>query len=440
MRTLAVVQARTGSTRLPGKVLMPIAGRPMLGFMLARLAAAPVDDMVVATSANAGDDALADVASAAGVAVVRGSESDVLGRFLTALDGHPADIVVRLTADCPLVDAGVVADAIACRDAAGADYASNTLVRTYPDGLDVEVLTAGSLRTAAAEAVDPAEREHVTPFVYRRPERFRLAAVLGPESLGDERWTVDTADDLARVRTIVEGLADPVTAGWREILAVAGRAVAPAGTDMVLRPARAADDSAFTAPVRFGATVHTPAVRSWVAEAGGRPVGWAQVTTPSSNWCAWRSPPTIRCASCAPSTRPRQGAHMDEELAVPRRADELEELWAGEFGDAYIGRNAPTMNQRAPFWARTLERYPSRRVLEVGCANGANLDQMAKLMPPEQLWGADINLQALDVLRATVPGANGAFSVPSALVSKWLFGCDCARRGSSLPCRINCST
>jgi spore coat polysaccharide biosynthesis protein SpsF len=223
MTTLAVVQARAGSTRLPGKVLMSVAGRPMLAFMLERLAGTHVDRLVVATSTDRRDDAVAEVAAAAGVAVVRGSESDVLARFAMALDTHPADVVVRLTADCPLIDPALVDEVVAARAAAGADYASNTIVRTYPDGLDVEVLTAGALSTAAAEATDPAEREHVTPFVYRRPERFRLVSVVGPEALGHERWTVDTADDLERVRAIVAQLDDPIGAGWRDILSVAGR-------------------------------------------------------------------------------------------------------------------------------------------------------------------------------------------------------------------------
>ena len=236
MTTLAVVQARAGSTRLPGKVLLPVGGRPMLAFMLERLAGTHVDQLVVATSTDVRDDAVADAASAAGVAVVRGSESDVLARFVAALDAYPADVVVRLTADCPLIDPALVDEVVTARAASGADYASNTLVRTYPDGLDVEVLTAAALRTAAAEATDPAEREHVTPFVYRRPDRFHLLAVVGPESLGHERWTVDTAEDIERVRAIVAHLDDPIGAGWRAILAVAGRHAPSA--DHELRPLR----------------------------------------------------------------------------------------------------------------------------------------------------------------------------------------------------------
>lgn len=276
MRSLVVVQARTGSTRLPGKVLMPLAGQPMLGFMLARLAGVHADMVVVATSREPQDDAVASVAGEAGVAVVRGSERDVLSRFVDALDHYPADVVVRLTADCPLVDPSLVDEALAVSAGRAADYTSNTLVRTYPDGLDVEVVRAGALREAAAEATDPVEREHVTPFVYRRPERYRLATVVGPELLGRERWTVDTIDDLARIREIVAGLSDPLTAGWREVLAVAGRRAVPAITDLTLRPAGASDDGTFSPPAPFGAG-GGPGVRSWVAERDGRPAGWAQV-------------------------------------------------------------------------------------------------------------------------------------------------------------------
>ena len=273
---MVVVQARAGSTRLPGKVLMPIAGQPMLAFMLTRLAGVHAGKVVVATSREPQDDAVASAAGGAGVAVVRGSERDVLSRFVDALDEYPADVVVRLTADCPLIDPALVDEALAAHSEWDADYTSNTLVRTYPDGLDIEVVRAGALRDAARESTDPVEREHVTPFVYRRPERYRLAAVVGPEPLGRERWTVDTNDDLTRIREIVAGLADPVTAGWREVLAVAGRA-APAPGQLALRPAGAGDDGAFRPPVPFGAG-GGPGVRSWVAERDGRPAGWAQVT------------------------------------------------------------------------------------------------------------------------------------------------------------------
>jgi len=137
--SLCVVQARTGSTRLPGKVLQELSGRPLLRFMLDRLADLRVDELVVATSTLERDDAVADIAAAAGRPVVRGSESDVLDRFVAALDAHPADYVVRLTADCPIADPVLVEAVIARHLDRGADYTSNVFPRTFPRGLDCEV-------------------------------------------------------------------------------------------------------------------------------------------------------------------------------------------------------------------------------------------------------------------------------------------------------------
>lgn len=221
-RSVAVVQARMGSSRLPGKVLADLGGRPVLALLLARLGRAHVDEIVVATSDLPGDDPVADLARSMAFPVVRGSEADVLGRFLLAVDQHPSDRVVRITADCPLVDPVIVDSALGLHRRTAADYTSNTLERTFPDGLDVEVVRVEALRIAAAEATAPDEREHVTPFVYHRPQRFALASLEAGEQLGHERWTLDTADDLDRLRTIVDGLDDPVAAGWHDVLAVAG--------------------------------------------------------------------------------------------------------------------------------------------------------------------------------------------------------------------------
>ena len=181
-----------GSSRLPGKVLEDLGGRPMLRFQLDRLAPLDVDHLVVATSTLARDDAIAEVAAAGGTPVVRGPEADVLERFLVALRTYPADTVVRLTGDCPLSDPGIIGEVVALHHERGADYTSNVFPRTFPKGLDVEVVSADALRTAAAEATDAAEREHVTPYLYRHPERFRLANLRSGLGLGDERWTVDT--------------------------------------------------------------------------------------------------------------------------------------------------------------------------------------------------------------------------------------------------------
>jgi spore coat polysaccharide biosynthesis protein SpsF len=236
---LCVVQARTGSSRLPGKVLADLGGRPMLRFLLDRLAPLAVDDIVVATSTEERDDAVADLALAAGRPVVRGSEDDVLDRFVGALDTFPARHVVRITADCPLSDPQLIDAVVAHHLATRADYTTNTLPRTFPKGLDVEVVTADALRVAHAEATAAAEREHVMPFVYRRPERFRLANLRNDQPLGEERWTVDTADDLERVRRITQQMRDAGNDdfGWRDVLAIVGcGAHAQPGT-VTLRPA-----------------------------------------------------------------------------------------------------------------------------------------------------------------------------------------------------------
>jgi spore coat polysaccharide biosynthesis protein SpsF len=234
--TTCVIQARTGSTRLPGKVLIDLAGRPLLAFMVERLRTLDVDHLVVATSDLPADDPIDELTKALRVPVVRGPEQDVLARFGVVIDSMTADHVIRLTADCPLIDPAVIAEALQLHLQLGADYTSNTLARTYPDGLDVEVIRTAALAEAVRDAVDPAEREHVTPFVYRRPERFGLSAVCSGQQLGAERWTVDTEDDLARVRSIVEQLDDPVRASWHEVLAIAGQTAGPARGSVWLRP------------------------------------------------------------------------------------------------------------------------------------------------------------------------------------------------------------
>jgi spore coat polysaccharide biosynthesis protein SpsF len=267
-RVLVVVQARAGSTRLPGKVLAEVHGMPMLGFQLRRLA--PIADLVggqvvVATSDLPGDDPVTAVGHGLGLDVVRGSEADVLGRFALALAAHPAEVVVRLTGDCPLTDPGIVADAVRLHLEAGAHYTSNVLPRSFPKGLDVEVVSAAALRAADAEAVDPGEREHVTPFLYRRPERFRLANLASGQALGEEWWTVDTPEDLDRVRSMVARLADPLGASWTDVLAVVG-AHEPGPGEVVLRPAACPEPGS------------CPWVRRWTVEVDGRVVGEASVS------------------------------------------------------------------------------------------------------------------------------------------------------------------
>lgn len=274
---LVVIQARTGSRRLPGKVLQDLAGRPMLGFQLDRLATLAEQPgmtgcrLVVATSDRTGDDAVADLGAAAGVAVVRGSEPDVLARFALALASHPAELVVRLTGDCPLTDPAIVAAAVAEARRTGAAHTSNVLPRSFPKGLDVEVLTAAALRTAAGEATAAPDREHVTPFLYRHPSRFELAAIDSGADLADEWWTVDKVEDLDRVRDVVAALPDPITAGWAEIVGVVGRRAGRPADAVHLRPdvAGSGADADGLAWVRRWKAVHHDRVVGTVAVEAG---------------------------------------------------------------------------------------------------------------------------------------------------------------------------
>lgn len=201
---VAILQARMSSSRLPGKVMKPILGMPMIGRHIERLNRCDsLDRIVVATSRDPSDDGLAAYAEGLGVRVFRGALDDVLGRFQgAALSNGPATHVVRLTADCPLADPGVIDACVWRHVETGADYTSNTLERTYPDGLDVEVMTAAALKTMQAEAKDPYEREHVTPFLYRNPDRFRIAQLTQRAQLSDRRWTVDTAEDFEFVSRV----------------------------------------------------------------------------------------------------------------------------------------------------------------------------------------------------------------------------------------------
>jgi spore coat polysaccharide biosynthesis protein SpsF len=205
--TLGILQARMTSSRLPGKVLAPIVGTPMIGLQIERLRrAALLDGLVIATSTDASDDALVAYLETLDVPVVRGPLDDVLDRFSLAIDAYHPDVVVRLTADCPLASPTVIDGIVAAFHDSGADYVSNTLQPTYPDGLDTEVVRASVLTWAAANLTDPPEREHVTLGVYRRPEQFDVRNVEHDEDLSGLRWTVDTAEDLEFVRRVYEKL------------------------------------------------------------------------------------------------------------------------------------------------------------------------------------------------------------------------------------------
>lgn len=219
-RVVCISQARMTSTRLPGKVLMAAAGKPLLAHHLGRLSRCrSLDALVLATTVNATDDPVADLAATLGVPVFRGSEHDVLSRFAGAAAMSGADVVVRVTADCPLIDPHLVDRVVAALldSDPPLDYISLDVTR-YPRGLDAEVFTRAALDEAAANATDPAEREHVTAHIYRRPDRFRLGMPLQPDGDAvDQRWCVDEQSDLDLVRTLLGALLpEKPDFGWQD--------------------------------------------------------------------------------------------------------------------------------------------------------------------------------------------------------------------------------
>jgi len=223
---LAIVQARMSSARLPGKTLADVEGEPMLALLLGRLNhARRIGGIVVATSTDALDDPIVELAESKGVEVSRGPREDVLGRFLIAIGDRDGPIV-RITGDCPLIDPSVVDEVIErFLSVPECGYASNIEPRTFPDGLDVEVVAAAALRTIAEEPLTVEDREHVTSAIRAQPRCFRHAALISPQDLGELRWTVDELEDLEFIRRVVRRLGNRrKEAGLAEILAAVRRA------------------------------------------------------------------------------------------------------------------------------------------------------------------------------------------------------------------------
>ncbi len=202
----AIIQARTGSTRLPGKTLADINGRPMLQHVVERVRASRfVEDVIIATTTEARDDAIVHFAERLGLKWFRGSEEDVLDRMYLAARHYGVHTIVRVTPDCPLLDPRVVDDVISRFRSGHYDYVSNTQGRRFPDGLDVEVFSFDALARAWEEAKRPAEREHVTPYI-RGCGRFKVANVDAPEDFSQQKWSVDRPEDLAFVRAVTTRL------------------------------------------------------------------------------------------------------------------------------------------------------------------------------------------------------------------------------------------
>ena len=224
MKTVAIIQARMGSTRLPGKVLMEISGRSMLAWVVSRTRRAQtIDEVVVATSVSPHDDVIAAECNTFGVSIFRGSENDVLDRYYREADEFQADTIVRITSDCPLIDPVVIDRVVTEFTGKLVDYACNTLVRGYPRGLDVEVFSRQALEKAWHRADQPHERVHVTPYIYGNPDRFKLHSIPCEDDHSDLRWTVDTTEDLQVVRGIAEAFGGRDNFGWQDALEIVRR-------------------------------------------------------------------------------------------------------------------------------------------------------------------------------------------------------------------------
>jgi spore coat polysaccharide biosynthesis protein SpsF len=223
MKVVAIIQARMGSTRLPGKVVLDLTGEPMLARVVNRTRQArTLGEVVVATTVQPADGAIVHLCAERGWPCFRGSEDDVLDRYYQAAVAHQVDVVVRITSDCPLIEPEIVDRVVRefLERQPQVDYACNVLPRrTFPRGLDMEVMRFDVLEQAWREDNDPAWREHVTPYIQRNPDLFRIHRVMNEVDYSHMRWTVDTPEDLAFVRCIYDHFGHD-RFFWREVLAV----------------------------------------------------------------------------------------------------------------------------------------------------------------------------------------------------------------------------
>jgi spore coat polysaccharide biosynthesis protein SpsF len=221
-RVVAIIQARMASSRLPGKVLADLGGQPVLAWIVRRAQRAHgIDQVVVATSVASEDAVIAAFCKEQSYACTRGELHDVLDRYVTAAHEFDADVVVRLTGDCPFIDPGMLAENLRTFMDADPplDFAANRLPdnRTIPIGLDAEFCTIAALEAAWREAREPHQREHVMPFLYEHPERFRILHIQHRPDYGQYRWTVDTPEDLRLLRQVVTYFKGD-NFSWREVL------------------------------------------------------------------------------------------------------------------------------------------------------------------------------------------------------------------------------
>ena len=221
MRTIAIIQARTGSRRLPGKVLMPLGGKPEIHWVVSRTAiSSEIDKVVLATTTASEDDKLAEWANENGILCFRGSEQNVLQRYYYAAlfaRAKEGDIIVRITGDCPLIDPDICSNVIRLLKSTGADYACNTNPPTYPDGLDCEAMQFNALKASYENAVLKYQQEHVTQYILNNPQLFTLENYSSAEDFSLHRWTLDEPEDYTLLSRIFEAL-DGRIAGMHDVL------------------------------------------------------------------------------------------------------------------------------------------------------------------------------------------------------------------------------
>jgi len=224
VKVVAIVQTRMGSTRLPGKVLKDLDGKSVLARVVERLRRARlVNDVVIATTDRPADDIIVQECRRLSTSVSRGDEENVLDRYYRAAQLFKADVVVRVTSDCPLIDPEITDKTTAAFLEAKPDYASNVRERTYPRGLDAEVFTFDTLARTWRVATKPYERVHVTPYIYEHPQEFRVLSVTGDKDYSSHRWTVDTPEDLEFIRAVYARLKDKPAFLWTDVLQVLER-------------------------------------------------------------------------------------------------------------------------------------------------------------------------------------------------------------------------
>lgn len=205
-KIVAIVQARMGSTRLPGKVLKEVLSRPLLSYQIERMAKSKmIDELVIATTPN-GNESIIELCQKENISYFIGSEKDVLERYYLAAKKFQADIVVRMTSDCPLIDAEIVDAVINMYKNNDFDYVSNTQIRTFPRGMDTEVFSFSALEKAYKEAGIEYEHEHVTPYLYLNAEKFKIGQYIQEKDSNEIRLTVDTPEDFELIKRLFEKL------------------------------------------------------------------------------------------------------------------------------------------------------------------------------------------------------------------------------------------